>query len=135
MLGSMSTQSAPLTAPPAPRREQRRRSEPAPGAPVGVAIGAVVTLFLVTVPFVLVVLVYLFVTIYGFTKGTALHGSTINVGVVFAGIAVIVATLLVGMAATVSLIGKAISPDRGGKARGPRRRGRRGPRVGSEGGS
>lgn len=78
----------------------------------GVAIGAAMAAFafLLFLPFLLVVFLYLFFTIYGMTKGTDLHASTINLSLWFSGLVVVTAALVVLMAAAVSIIGKSLTP-------------------------
>jgi hypothetical protein len=78
----------------------------------GIAVGVGMTVFflLVLLPFALVVVFYLFFTVYGMTKGTAFSASTINPAVWWSGIAVLTASFVVLIAAAASLIGKGLNP-------------------------
>ncbi len=78
----------------------------------GIAVAAAVFVFLLTLPFLLVVLVYTFMTIYAITKGTTFDSAHVNVGVLLAGIAVEVALLVCLLGGFVWFIDKAMGPAR-----------------------
>lgn len=80
------------------------------GVAIGIAVGAFA--FLAFLPFLLVVFLWIFLSIYGSTKGTAFSASTINLPLLFAGVAVITAALVVALMGVVSLIGRSLSPPR-----------------------
>ena len=90
------------------------------GGGIGLAIAAMIVAFFAFLPFVLVVLLYLFFNVYGMTKGTTFSASTLTLGVVFTGIAVITAGLVAALAGGIAMIGKSLSPS---KNDGPGRRG------------
>jgi len=79
---------------------------------IGVGIGVATLAFLALMPFLIPFAIYAFLTIYAITKGTTFAGSTVNVGVIFAGIAIIVATSLVLLFGVVALAGRSLSPKR-----------------------
>ncbi len=82
------------------------------GGGIGIAIGVMILMFLALLPFLLVVALYVFFTIYAITKGSTFAGSTLNVGLVFAGIAVITAAFLGLLGAGISALGRALNPRR-----------------------
>jgi hypothetical protein len=81
-----------------------------PSGGIAVGVGMTVFILLVLLPFLLVVALYTFFTIYGMTKGTAFGASTINPAVWWSGIAVLTAAFVVLIAAVASLIGKSLNP-------------------------
>jgi len=80
------------------------------GVAIGIALGAFV--FLAFLPFLLVVFLWVFFSIYGSTKGTAFGASTINLPLLFAGVAVITGALVVALMGVVSFIGRSLNPPR-----------------------
>lgn len=80
------------------------------GVAIGIAVGAFVVLAFL--PFLLVVFIWIFLSIYGATKGTAFSASTINLPLLFAGVAVITAALVVALMGAVSVIGRSLTPSR-----------------------
>jgi len=77
---------------------------------IGIAVGAFV--FLALLPFLLVVFLWIFFSIYGATKGTAFSASTVNLPLLFTGVAVITAALVVALMGAVSLVGRSLNPPR-----------------------
>jgi hypothetical protein len=80
------------------------------GRGVAGAIAAVLFLGFVFLPAVLVPLVFLFLTIMGMIKGTDFRAATLNLPVVFTGIALIVAMLVVVLLAGAGRIGRSLVP-------------------------
>jgi hypothetical protein len=80
--------------------------------PYGLAIGAVVVAAMVALPFLIVPAFYVFANMYAIVAGTDFSSDTIDVGAFLAGLLLTVTFLLLGMAAVVSLIGRALSPKR-----------------------
>ncbi len=74
----------------------------------GLGIGMTIVFFLVLLPFLAVVSLYTFFSIYAMTKGTAFDAQTINLAWFLGGVAVITAALAVLLMAIVSLIGRSI---------------------------
>jgi hypothetical protein len=78
------------------------------GAAGGIA-GALTTFF-VLLPFVLVVVLYLFFTVVTMVHGTDLRGSTVNVRLMMAGMSVITAALVALVSVGVHFIGRSLTP-------------------------
>ncbi len=85
------------------------------GTAAGVALGVFV--FLLVLPFVLVITLYTSFTIYAMTKGTAFGAGTINLPLFFTGLAVVTAALVVLVMGSVALAARSLNPPK-------RRRGR-----------
>jgi hypothetical protein len=84
-----------------------------PGSkPIGLAIGVAVLMVLGLLPFLIVVLFYLFANVDAIVTGTRFGSGTLNVGVFLTGLVLTVALLLVGLSALVGLLGRALSPKR-----------------------
>ncbi len=75
-----------------------------------VVVAVVMLLFLVLLPFLLIAVLYTFITIYAITKGTTFDSASVNVGVIFAGIGVLVAMLFCLLALAVWGIDKTLGP-------------------------
>ncbi|HZD78654.1 MAG TPA: hypothetical protein VE646_01255 [Actinomycetota bacterium] len=86
------------------------------GTAAGVGLGVFV--FLLLLPFLLVVILYTFFTIYAMTKGLGFDAHAIDLGVLFSGVAVLTAALLLLLMGVVALAGRSMDP------RKHRRRGR-----------
>lgn len=82
------------------------------GSGVAIGIAAGVLVFLALLPFVLVVFLWVFFSIYGSTKGTAFSASTVNLPLLFTGVAVITAALVVALMSVVPFIGRSLNPPR-----------------------
>lgn len=78
------------------------------GIGIGIAVGAIV--FLAMLPFVLVVALYTFFTIYAMTKGTTFDASTTNLPLVFTGLAIVTAALVVALMGAMAMIGRSLNP-------------------------
>jgi hypothetical protein len=82
------------------------------GGGIATGIGLVVFFYLLLLPLLLVVFLYVFFSIYAMTKGTAFGAATINLPVWFAGVAVITAMLLALVMGVVSVVGRSLHPPR-----------------------
>jgi len=82
------------------------------GGGIATGIGLVVFFYLLLLPLLLVVFLYVFFSIYAMTKGTAFGAATINLPVWFAGVAVITAMLLALLMGVVSVVGRSLHPPR-----------------------
>ena len=80
--------------------------------PIGLAIGLVVVGLLVALPALIVPTFYLFANVYAIVVGTDFSSETINVGILFTGLAMTVTLFVVLIAVAVKLIGGALSPKR-----------------------
>jgi hypothetical protein len=78
----------------------------------GIAVAAVLVVFLALLPFLLIVVPYTFFTIYGMTKGTTFGAESVNVGVIFTGVAAITALLVCLLGIAVWGIDRAMGPSR-----------------------
>lgn len=78
------------------------------GAAGGIA-GAL-TLFFAAVPFVLVVVLYLFFTVVTMAHGTDLRSETVNVPLMLAGVSVITGILVTLLLVAVSIAGGSLTP-------------------------
>jgi hypothetical protein len=78
----------------------------------GIAVAAVVIVFLALLPFLLIVVPYTFLTIYGMTKGTTFGAPSVNVAVVFTGVAAIVALLICLLGVGIWAIDRAMGSSR-----------------------
>jgi hypothetical protein len=87
------------------------RSEPVrEGRGVAGGIGAMILFGFVLLPAILVPVLFLFLTIMGMIKGTDVRASTLNLPVLFTGVALVVTTLVVLVLAGVGLIGRSLTP-------------------------
>jgi hypothetical protein len=82
------------------------------GGGIATGIGLVVFFYLLLLPLLLLVFLYVFFSIYAMTKGTAFGAATINLPAWFAGVTVITALLVVLLMGVVSLIGRSLHPSR-----------------------
>jgi hypothetical protein len=82
------------------------------GSGVAGAIGATLLFGFVLLPALLVPLLFLFFTIMGMIKGTDFRASTLNLPVLFAGIALAVTTLIVLLLVAVGMIGRSLTPEK-----------------------
>jgi hypothetical protein len=80
--------------------------------PIGLAIGIVVTFFLVLLPALVVSIFYLFANVHAIVVGPDYSSDAMIVGVFATGLVVSVALCLLLMTTVVNLIGKALSPKR-----------------------
>ena len=78
----------------------------------GIAVAVVLVVFLMLLPFLLIVGPYTFFTIYGMTKGSTFGAASVNVGVMFVGVAVITALLVCLLGIAVWGIDRAMGPIR-----------------------
>ena len=78
----------------------------------GIAVAVVLVVFLMLLPFLLIVVPYTFFTIYGMTKGSTFGAASVNVGVILAGVAGITALLLCLLGIAVWGIDRAMGPIR-----------------------
>ena len=84
-----------------------------PGSkPIGLAIGVLAFVLLALLPFLIVVVFYLFANADAIVTGTGFGSRTLNVGTFLTGLVLTVAAMLVALGALVSLIGRALSPTR-----------------------
>jgi hypothetical protein len=88
------------------------------GAGIAGGIAGMTVVFLTLLPFLLVVVLFTFFTIYGMTKGTRFEASTLNLAIWFTGVAVAVATLLLLLFGGIALIGRSLDPKKRKKDRG-----------------
>jgi hypothetical protein len=84
----------------------------------GIAVAATVVVFFALMPFLLVIAVYTLLTVYGMTKGTTFDSSSVNAGVVFAGLAAITALLVCLLGLVVWGIDRALGRGRSGREAG-----------------
>ncbi len=82
------------------------------GGGIAIGIGFAVFVLLTLLPFLLVVALFTFFTIYGMTKGTDFSASTINPAVWWSGVALLVATFAVLLALAVAVAGRSLNPPR-----------------------
>jgi hypothetical protein len=82
------------------------------GRGVAMAIATMLFLGFALLPAVLAPLVFLFFTVMGMTKGTDFRAATLNLPVLFAGIALIVAMLVTLLLAGAGWIGRSLTPAR-----------------------
>ncbi len=80
---------------------------------VGLGIGLAVFFVLLLMPFLLVVVFYMFANVYALVRGSDFHTSTMNIPVFFIGLVGSVTLFPVLASAVASLIGRALSPKRG----------------------
>jgi hypothetical protein len=79
---------------------------------LAVAVAATIVGFFMILAFALIVALYTFFTIYAMTKGSTFDSNHLNVGVMYAGIAVITTLLICLLGVAVWGIDKAIGPVR-----------------------
>jgi hypothetical protein len=82
------------------------------GAGVAGGIAAIVVVGFVLLPALLVVALFTFFTILGMVHGTDFRASTVNLPILFAGIAVITAAFVVLILAGVEVLGRSLVPRR-----------------------
>lgn len=82
---------------------------------VGLAVAAALVAGLVLLPALIVAVFYAVANLQALVTGPDLSSETLNVPVLLTGLALTVATLLVAVAAGVGLIGRSLSPRRGGE--------------------
>jgi hypothetical protein len=82
------------------------------GAGMAGGIAAILVFGFLFLPAVAAVLLFLFFTITGMIKGTDFRATTLNVPILFTGIAVLVATIVVLLFAGAGLIGRGLTPKR-----------------------
>ncbi|HZP90976.1 MAG TPA: hypothetical protein VFC04_08285 [Actinomycetota bacterium] len=80
------------------------------GGGIAIGIGVAVFVLLVLLPFLLVVALYTFFTIYGMTKGTDFRASSLDPAVWWSGLVLIVAMFAVLLATVVALAGRSLNP-------------------------
>lgn len=80
--------------------------------PIGLVIGLIALAATASLAAAIVPAFYLFANVYAIVTGTDFSSDTMNVGVFLTGLVLVVATLLVGMAVAVSLVGRALAPKR-----------------------
>lgn len=81
-------------------------------APLAGGIAALLVVGFAALPAVLAPLLYLFFTITGFTKGTALSSTTVNVPLLVIGAAAIPTVLVLLVYGGVALLGRSLTPRR-----------------------
>jgi hypothetical protein len=82
------------------------------GAGIAGGIAALVLVGFVLLPALVAVLLFLFFTVMGMIKGTDFRAATLNVPILFTGIAVIVATIVVLLLVAAGLLGRGLTPKR-----------------------
>ena len=78
--------------------------------PIGLVVGLVAAAFFIALPAVAVPAFYLFANVDAIVTGSDFSSDTMNVAVFLTGLVVIVGLLVAGMAVTVSLVGKSLTP-------------------------
>jgi hypothetical protein len=86
------------------------------GAGIAGGIAALLLFGLVLLPALVAVLLFLFLTVMGMIKGTDFRASTLNLPILFTGIALIVTTLVVLLLAGAGLIGRSLTPKKRARA-------------------
>jgi hypothetical protein len=82
------------------------------GAGIAGAIAAILFVGFALLPVLVVGPLFLFFTIMGLIHGTAFRAGTLNLTILFIGLAVIVTTFVVLVQAGVALIGRGLTPKR-----------------------
>jgi hypothetical protein len=82
------------------------------GAGIAGGIGALLLFGLVLLPALVAVLLFLFLTIMGMIKWTDFRATTLNLPILFTGLAVIVAAIVVLLLAGAGVIGRGLTPKR-----------------------
>jgi hypothetical protein len=80
------------------------------GAGIAGAIAVLLVVGLLMLPALVAVFLFLFFTIMGMIKGTDFRAATLDLPVLFTGIALIVATLVVLLLVGAGLIGRPLTP-------------------------
>jgi membrane protein implicated in regulation of membrane protease activity len=80
------------------------------GKPTALVIGLAVTGVLVLLPALIVPVFYLFANVYALVTGADFGSGTVNVAVLFVGLVLTVALLLLLLSAGVAFIGRSLSP-------------------------
>jgi hypothetical protein len=84
-----------------------------PGSrPIGLLVGAAMLAVLAALPLLIVVVFYLFANGYAIVTGPDFGSDTIDLGVLFTGLVLTVALLVIGLAAGANLLGRSLSPKR-----------------------
>jgi hypothetical protein len=78
---------------------------------IGVAIGGIVVAFFAIVPFVLIVVLYLFVTIYAIVRALG-PGAGENAVAIVVGFVVLTSVFVIAFGVTIHLIGRSLTPKR-----------------------
>lgn len=87
------------------------RERPTGSKFTGLAIGGIATAFFLFVPFVIVVLVYLALSIYALVVAIG-HGGPPNAVTVLMTVVLLVSVLALAFAGTVALVGRSLTPKR-----------------------
>jgi len=82
---------------------------------IGLGVAVAVLAVLVLMPALAVVIFYTFANVYALITGSDFSSDTMDVAVFLTGLVVTVATIVVAMAVAAGLIGKSLSPKRGGE--------------------
>jgi hypothetical protein len=85
------------------------------GAGIAGGIAALLLFGLAFLPALVVVLLFLFLTVMGMIKGTDFRATTLNLPILFTGVAVIVAALVALLLVGAGLIGRGLTPRRRGR--------------------
>jgi hypothetical protein len=85
---------------------------------IALAIAGAIFVFFVFVPFVLVVLLYVFFSVYALIKVSSFEYPGVNVAVMLTGVAVSTAGLVVLLHAGIGFLGKSLRPSSEDRARG-----------------
>ncbi len=84
---------------------------------IGVAIGGVLTAFFTLLPFVFVVIAYLFVGVYAIVKAASAGSDAPNAVTIVAGFVLLTTVLVLGLAGTIAIVGRSLTPKRRGRLR------------------
>ena len=79
---------------------------------LAIAIAAGMILFFAVLPAAIVVLVYLFLSVYAIVKGAGAGGRSPNPATVLVGVTLIVSTLVALLYAGIALVGRAMEPNK-----------------------
>ncbi len=97
---------------PRERRTSTRRTDRGGGSSgIGIAIAGIVVAFFATLPFILVAVLYLFVTIYAIVRAIG-PGAGENPVPIVVGFVLITSTFAILLGVTIHLVGRAITPKR-----------------------
>jgi hypothetical protein len=89
---------------PEPNRHQRGGSKG-----VGLAVGGIIVAFFATLPFIFVVILYVFVTIYAIVRAIG-PGTGENPVVIVVGFALITSALVILLGVAIHLVGRSLTP-------------------------
>jgi len=78
---------------------------------IGIAVAGIAVAFFATLPFILVAMLYLFVTIYAIVRAIG-PGAGANPVPIVMGFVLITTTLIIVFAAAIHLVGRAITPSK-----------------------